>query len=174
MVDTARTKSALATLFADNTAGDISPQDLRDFLESMDLAYGELTQQGNTSATSDAAAFAGTFTLGNANLFDTPSGSRLRYTGAVTRVFIVTLTFADDVDTETNRVQVQIAKNGTPEATSLIDYDQVSSEVKTGATQAIVELAQNDYVEPWYTDGDGFAQSGTFRRVQLIARALFG
>ena len=35
MVDTARTVSALQTLFADNTNGDISPQDLRDFLVSV-------------------------------------------------------------------------------------------------------------------------------------------
>ena len=32
MVDTVRTKAALQALFADNSSGDISPQDLRDFL----------------------------------------------------------------------------------------------------------------------------------------------
>lgn len=35
MVDTARTKAALQTLLADNTSGDISPQDLRDLMESI-------------------------------------------------------------------------------------------------------------------------------------------
>jgi len=35
MVDTPRTVTALQTLFADNTNGDISPQDLRDFLVSV-------------------------------------------------------------------------------------------------------------------------------------------
>ena len=34
MVDTARTLAALQTLLADNTAGDISPQDVRDMLVS--------------------------------------------------------------------------------------------------------------------------------------------
>ena len=35
MADTIRTKSALQTLLADNVAGDISPQDIRDFLVSV-------------------------------------------------------------------------------------------------------------------------------------------
>lgn len=35
MADTIRTKSALAGLFPDNVIGDISPQDLRDFLVSV-------------------------------------------------------------------------------------------------------------------------------------------
>lgn len=34
MVDTIRSRSALATLLADNSSGDISPQDVRDFLAS--------------------------------------------------------------------------------------------------------------------------------------------
>lgn len=35
MADTPRTEAALATLFADNTAGGITPQNLRDFLASI-------------------------------------------------------------------------------------------------------------------------------------------
>lgn len=49
MTDTVRSLSALQTLLADNTTGDISPQDLRDFLVTAyyswgryeDLAYGQ-------------------------------------------------------------------------------------------------------------------------------------
>lgn len=37
MTDTQRSRSALQALFADNTSGDISPQDLRDFLASTKL-----------------------------------------------------------------------------------------------------------------------------------------
>jgi len=39
MVDTVRNTSALATLFADNTTGEISPQDLRDFLQSANVGF---------------------------------------------------------------------------------------------------------------------------------------
>jgi len=35
MADTQRTKSQLETLFADNVTGDISPQDLRDFMTTV-------------------------------------------------------------------------------------------------------------------------------------------
>jgi len=46
MVDTVRTLSALQTLLADNTSGDVSQQDLRDFLES---SYPHLgTHEGST------------------------------------------------------------------------------------------------------------------------------
>jgi len=56
MVDTQRTKSALQTLFADNVTGDISPQDLRDFLVTvMDRIggyhNGTLPPQGTDQAT---------------------------------------------------------------------------------------------------------------------------
>ena len=37
MADTIRTRASLTTLFADNNSGDISPQDLRDFLISTPL-----------------------------------------------------------------------------------------------------------------------------------------
>jgi len=35
MADTERTRSSILSLFADNTSGDISPQDLRDFVVTM-------------------------------------------------------------------------------------------------------------------------------------------
>lgn len=56
MVDTIRTRSALAALFPDNTSGDISPQDLRDFLISANLrqAVNEQTGASYTFAIGDA------------------------------------------------------------------------------------------------------------------------
>ncbi len=42
MADTARDKAALLALLADNTSGDISPQDMRDVLVSI-LGYAETT-----------------------------------------------------------------------------------------------------------------------------------
>lgn len=51
MVDTVRTLSALQTLLADNTAGDISAQDLRDFLVSVMLETATATvTTGNVTA----------------------------------------------------------------------------------------------------------------------------
>lgn len=49
MADTIRTRSSILTLFADNTAGDISPQDLRDFVVSAHGVYGAI-YGGSTTA----------------------------------------------------------------------------------------------------------------------------
>ncbi len=51
MVDTVRTRAyVLATLFPDNTTGDISPQDLRDFVVSIMGVYGSIViENGSTS-----------------------------------------------------------------------------------------------------------------------------
>lgn len=52
MADTERTRAALATLYADNTAGDISAQDLRDFLVSVNTTMGPaVAVTGTTTAT---------------------------------------------------------------------------------------------------------------------------
>ena len=49
---TIRTNAALQTLFADNTTGAISPQDLRDFLDSVMGVYGSiLLTSGSTGQT---------------------------------------------------------------------------------------------------------------------------
>lgn len=48
MADTNRARSALEALFADNTSGDISPQDLRDFLRSVQLLNVPRTATGTT------------------------------------------------------------------------------------------------------------------------------
>ena len=50
MADTSRTLSALQTLLADNTAGAISPQDLRDMLLSLSSGYGMIYVQGGSTA----------------------------------------------------------------------------------------------------------------------------
>ena len=51
MVDTQRSLSAIQTLFADNTAGAISPQDLRDAVETLRMGHGEI-YVSSTAATS--------------------------------------------------------------------------------------------------------------------------
>jgi hypothetical protein len=52
MPDTVRTRAALAALFADNASGDISAQDLRDFLASVTMAW---ALAGSWTYSTDAA-----------------------------------------------------------------------------------------------------------------------
>lgn len=49
MADTARTLAALVALLADNTAGDISAQDLRDFLLSTLSGFGHISVLGGVT-----------------------------------------------------------------------------------------------------------------------------
>jgi hypothetical protein len=53
MPDTPRLRAALVSLFADNTAGDVSPQDLRDFLISTVLRAAPVTYASSTPAIDD-------------------------------------------------------------------------------------------------------------------------
>jgi hypothetical protein len=46
---TIRTHAALTSLFADNITGDISPQDLRDFLDSIMGVYGSINITGGST-----------------------------------------------------------------------------------------------------------------------------
>ena len=57
MADTIRTLADLQTLLADNTAGDISPQDVRDFLVS--VHGGGLTPNAQTVTTTDITGAVG-------------------------------------------------------------------------------------------------------------------
>jgi len=175
MADTSRTKSALATILADNTAGDISPQDLRDLMESLDVPYGELYQTGNSTNTTDGAALLGTFTLGTANQMDKPSASRLRYTGAPTRKFMITAAVVDNTEGSGDiSHKLTIAKNGTKDTKTSVVYDHIDAVSKSTTVQGIIELATNDYVEIWYDDNSGFAVSGEFLSCHILAHGLFG
>lgn len=50
MADTIRDRSAILALFADNTAGAISPQDARDMIVSVHGVYGDLRVEGGAVA----------------------------------------------------------------------------------------------------------------------------
>lgn len=58
MVDTVRTTAALLALFADNTTGDISAQDLRDMIVSVHGVYGGMYFSDNSSTDSFSSTFA--------------------------------------------------------------------------------------------------------------------
>ncbi|MCC7147140.1 MAG: hypothetical protein IT443_11900 [Phycisphaeraceae bacterium] len=180
MPDTPRTKAALATLLADNTSGDISPQDLRDFLESMDLPYGEayISSSASTSFPDDTTwtKISGTTTLGEASDFDMPASNRLRYTGAATRKFVVSIAFSFN-DDGSGLPLFRIAKNGTTAAKSEAgvpaSWGFGGETAWAGCLQCIVELATNDYVELYGKSGTGGGGSSTVLTMNMIARALF-
>ena len=94
MTDTSRTVSNLVTnLFQDGqAAGSITPQDLRDFIETTQGKQGSMYVSSPGSTTISVAGTyvegtAGTWTLSTAptaNEFDENTDGRLRYTGTPT------------------------------------------------------------------------------------------
>lgn len=183
MADTPRTKAALATLFADNVAGDISPQDLRDFLESMSLPFGEMYVSTPSATTITGASFQklnGTTTLGQANLFDMPASNRLRYTGSVPMKFLVAAAFqCEDTSGDPKQLRLFVYDDsgaaGATVASSAFNHDTVNAlDNPSGTVQAIVTLDTNDYVEV-HAAAPGFGGTDiTLFSMNLVARALFG
>lgn len=118
MADTARSISAIKALLADNSTGQISAQDLRDTVETLQLNYGELyTSATEATVIPDTDTYvdlAGTWTLGQARNFDESSANgRLTYTGTpdieVILFCVASLTSAGNNDV----VHLRLEKNGT-------------------------------------------------------------
>lgn len=153
MVDTVRSIAALLALLANNTTGNISPQDMRDVVVSLEPALGGMYVSSSAATTfSDSVtpvkALGTTLIAAGAHNFDMPASNRLRYTGAadVSVVCIAGLSItagANNKDTE-----MSFAKNGT-----VITDSVASRKIGTGADvgRAVVigidVMSQNDYIE---------------------------
>lgn len=122
MADTKRTKSEIATLLADNTAGNIGAQDHRDFLESMDVSRGAFywTAFATTTLTSQGTAVAGgtnrlkilgTTTSKTGNRF-THANNRLTYTGTPNIKADIFAQFCGSVDAATQDLTFELYLNG--------------------------------------------------------------
>lgn len=157
MVDTVRTLSELQTLFADNTTGAISPQDLRDFLVSVSPPHG--TMYRNVAAATTIVTpgtyvkAAGTTTAGALNGFDMPADNRLRYTGAATKHFHLVVSASFTMAGSNDVIGLKMAKNGVPMDES-VQRRKVGTGTDIGSTaiHADAVLATNDYIELWVTN----------------------
>ena len=157
MADTSRTQAAIIALFANNTAGDISPQDLRDLVLSIFPGWGSFyissTAQTAISSGGTAVKMAGTTTAISSTNF-THSNNKLLYSGTPTSRFFVTVTVTLDVATGTDNLSVQIFKNG-----SLITGAESRTTNTAGLPNNVtvitdVSLATNDYLEIYVENED--------------------
>jgi|TARA_R110000822_G_scaffold103990_3_gene230694 hypothetical protein len=164
MVDTVRTKADLVSnLFQDGqAANNITANDVRDLIVSLQPSFGECSMQGNSSATTISGAgtyvkINGTTALsGNELLFDNNSTNtgRLRYIGAPNRV--VMFSASCSVSAASNN-QVLSFKgwhyDTSGSSGALIDESLVSRKVTaSGELGAVVVqgsalLSVNDYLE---------------------------
>ena len=157
MVDTARTQAALAAILADNTSGDISPQDIRDFLETMNPSFGSLyfsTPAATTTVTPGTyLKVAGTTTSISLNRVTMPANNRLAYTGTPTVHAHIACSIDMTSGSNNQTAGFKIAKNDV-----VLDHSKVTRRISTGtdvgstALHADVSLATNDYVELWLTN----------------------
>jgi hypothetical protein len=153
MADTQRSKSALAAILADNVSANISPQDVRDFLESMDLPFGAFYVSSSAATTpAGAGTFLkalGTTTSIDTNLF-THSTNRLTYNGTPD---CRALAFAS-VSMTCAGVN-KIVSLGFADTGSIITATRVDRKISTGsdigaaAVIGAATLSTNDYIELW-------------------------
>ena len=161
MADTQRSKSALAALLADNTTGDISPQDVRDFLETMHPPYGSCyitTSAETTISDGNFTKAAGTTTDVNLHRFSGKTlltvDNRLKYIGSPDIHVHGAVSFSMHIATGTNKV-VELgayvyddsAATGAVLAHSVVSRNAASTAIGTGALHFDVMLSTNDYVE---------------------------
>ena len=194
MADTSRTVTDMASnLFQDSqAAGSITPQDLRDFLETCQVKQGSI-YVSTASATTIAGAAnvtpssltnmvaietAATFTLSTAptaNEFDMNTDGQLRYTGTpTTNVFFTASVMLEIVTAAVDKELVfAVTKNGT-----------IVTGAKTGgicpattvnsvpmSISGYASMATNDYLNLWVGNVDS-TDNVLARMAQLTAHSL--
>ena len=157
MAETKRTKADLITNLADNTSGAISPEDIRDVVESWDLSRGgyywsafgttTLTLQGTSGpGGTNYYKIGGTTTARSLNRHTHSSPNRIDYTGTPTIRYNLWAVISFEVDTAGD-IGLQVHKNGVAESAS---YQSIYAAANTRVQATIMldgTLATSDYLE---------------------------
>lgn len=165
MADTQRSVATILGLLADNVAGDISPQDLRDAFVSWRPGHGQLYV-----AAADAAAetIAGTvnyyevttpvWTLSaGAHLFDESTGNgQLTYTGAVDVVAHIACSISMTCGSNNQVTHWRLGVNGTSNAASEVQRKiGTGADVGSTALHLITTLSAGDYISLFVRNATG-------------------
>lgn len=152
MADTQRTLAELIALLPDNTSKQISPQDVRDLVETIRPNVGQIYASApgvvdilDTADWYDAEA---TFALaGFSDLFDLQATGRIRYTGRTPRHVLVSMDASISVGGTNQVIHTRFAKTGVAIAESEMDRTfQVSGQVGLMSTHVGVLMSNNDYI----------------------------
>ena len=194
MADTSRTVTDMASnLFQDSqAAGSITPQELRDFLETCQVKQGSIyvstasatTIAGQANVTANsltnmvAVETAATFTLSTsptANEFDMNTDGQLRYTGTpTTNVFFTASVMLEIVTSAVSKEMVMaVTKNGT--IITGAKTGGMSPSVTVNSTPMSISgyasMATNDYLNIWVGNVDS-TDNLVARMGQLTAHSL--
>ena len=152
MTQTQRSASEVFALIADNTTGDVSPQDHRDAIESLRNGHGELAITSSSETTIGTqnvfVQCAGTYTLSpNPHNWDMNTSGQLRYIGVADRVVHIAASWSATVDGNAKTIRVAVAKNGTPIAVSEVKRKiAAGADVGSSAAHAFIDVVTNDYI----------------------------
>ena len=194
MADTSRTVTGMASnLFQDSqAAGSITPQDLRDFLETCQVKQGSIyistagattiAAQANVTPSSltnmVAVETGGTFTLSTAptaNEFDMNTDGQLRYTGTpTTNVFFTASVMLEIVTAAVDKELVfAVTKNGTIVTGAKTGGfgPRVTTNSVPMSISGYATMATNDYLNLWVGNVDS-TDNVLARMAQLTAHSL--
>jgi hypothetical protein len=159
MVDTQRSLSSLLSVLADNTTEQISPQDIRDVVETLRNGHGEIyvSSSAPTSiATSDSFVKAsGTTTLSsNSHNWTMPTDNRLTYGGTADRVVHIACSLSMTAASNQKLIRVAIAKTGAVLTGSEVQrFVSTGADVGSTALHAFTDVSAGDYIEVFVANG---------------------
>ena len=163
---TIRTYAELTALFADNVTGDISPQDLRDFLDSQRV-YGSIVIQGGSTAqafTADTPELMEEWTADGIAVGVTPAYATDKITIDNTGIYLVNFycSFAGN-NPVVNSFELRVDDVATG---MQFDRKTSSSDVGSGAFSGIISLTAAEVLTVWFT-GSGASSNFTAQEAAL-------
>lgn len=183
---TQRSMSAILALLADNVAGDISAEDMRDAIESLRPRFGKMAVQAADAASVTIGTVSTyvevtepTWTVSGVATgspspygFDMDSNGRLRYTGAEPVVANVGLSVAVTSASSNQVIHYRLGKNGATSVNSE-GHRKIGTGADVGAISiaGIFELDTNDYLSLFVSNESG-SNDITIETAQLQAMAF--
>ena len=175
---TQRSAAELITALADNITGAITPEDMRDIVESLKTPHGGLYETvGTPTAIAVPGTYYkvnGTFALLPHNHLVTPDTTgRLTYTGVSDRHFHVVVSCSMTCASNNQTLGFELAHNGVPMPAS-----QLKRRVGTGTDIGAVALhgdallSSNDYIEIFLTNETSTAEV-TMTNMYLYMMGMF-
>lgn len=152
---TQRSIATVLSLLADNTAGDISPEDIRDAAETFRNRFGGLYVSSSATTTISAvntpAKVAGTTALiATDGGFSMPANNRLTYLDPADVYALALVSMSITAASSNQVISHTIALNGTPVASTEVQRKVgTSSDVGHVGDFGFFTLTTNDYLEVW-------------------------
>ena len=183
MADTQRSIADVLALLADNSAGAISPQDLRDAIVTQHAAHGMLTVAAAASALVTLAdtvtyveAAAPVWTLAASPLstnFDESGGNgRLTYIGAPTITVHIAVHVSISSVSNNRVLHLRVGLNGTTDATSeIVRKTGTGGDIGAGTLGLLVSMATGDYISLFVLN-ETSADDVTIEAASLVASGM--